>query len=1246
MYLKDLTLRGFKSFASATRFRFEPGITAIVGPNGSGKSNVVDALAWVMGEQGAKSLRGSAMSDVIFAGSNERGALGRAQVELTIDNSDGKLPIAYSEVTISRTMFRSGGSEYAINRQPVRLLDVQELLSDTGLGRQMHVVVGQGQLDAVLTASPQDRRAFIDEAAGVAKHRRRKERALRKLESMDVSLIRVLDLTEELRARLRPLARQAKAAREAEGVRQQTAYAKARLLADDLVSANDRLQRESASLLALRDQSASTSDKIAQAKEEQQRLERMLSKNQREIERASDRYRDFKEQAQRLLSITELARERAAGAARVPVAISDTAVSLAEEKAEEARVEAVKMQTSVIAAKTAYEKAVAEREKLERLSVLATKSVREQESRHEALLRDYQKNLRQQESARAAVENGKRQLAAAEARLGEAVLRQDAAQRNVAQSDSDASRVENPADRVTVQYEEAAAAEQIQRDRLQEAERTERTLAEDLSRFASRRDTLRASLAGRQEGENKKNENARKVSQIVENSNTLGRLESFLTIDRGWEEAISALLAAHGNALVLKNQDALWDLAAQLPGAADAKQALTTGFLVAGDGEQAQLSTDQEDPHENEGGPHAAPINDDLGNLLGRPALSVVSAEQSVGAALSRLLSGRWVANDNAAALRLLEKGGRQVHAVATKEGAVLSREFLRLRGEPGSSTLSLRGDLAEAERETAKAEKSLAGASAAVIDLRFALQKAAALREQSLNELRANDAKRAKRAQEEAKNRATLHAAQSEVRRLEAQTAEVRGALEAATLQLESFSVGQNREAPVSLEEAMSDARGELAAAQQRTQDAWQAENQLRMEWHIATERQTATDRQMRAFATQANSLREDRVRQLDREMKAKSTVAAAQTVANRAFEASVVAEAGAERALAGRTGLREHHDQLVARKDRVQQTLTRLEVSVAASSQNLLQAEVAHAQLEQTLADLISSTKTFVRDYASVLPDDLTAAEDLDDAAEDADVTEEFTPGEVTNSALPQLALKLISGFGPHLPWSEAESDPVPFTRELASAALRKAERTLSRLGVVNPLAIQEYEAAQSRYDFLLAQVEDLNQSKADLLALIREVDAQVKIAFNEAFESTAQNFERVFVRLFPGGTGRLELTDPADPLATGIEIYARPSGKRVTRLSLLSGGERSLAALAYLIAIFQARPSPFYILDEVEAALDDVNLSRVLSLLRDLGEQSQLLIITHQKRTMELADALYGVSMKSGVTAVMSHRMNSAE
>ncbi|MGL5853190.1 MAG: chromosome segregation SMC family protein, partial [Phycicoccus sp.] len=310
MYLKTLTLKGFKSFASATTLRLEPGITCVVGPNGSGKSNVVDALAWVMGEQGAKSLRGGKMEDVIFAGTAGRPPLGRAEVSLTIDNTDGALPIDYSEVTITRTMFRGGGSEYAINGTGCRLLDVQELLSDSGLGREMHVIVGQGQLDTVLRASPEERRGFIEEAAGVLKHRRRKERALRKLETMEANLTRVQDLTGEIRRQLGPLGRQAEAARRAAVIQTDARDARLRLLADDLVQLTSVLEQEVADETALVERRTIVEDAVADLRGRLTEVEHRATEAAPELTLAQERFVRLLSLRDRLVSTRSVAAER------------------------------------------------------------------------------------------------------------------------------------------------------------------------------------------------------------------------------------------------------------------------------------------------------------------------------------------------------------------------------------------------------------------------------------------------------------------------------------------------------------------------------------------------------------------------------------------------------------------------------------------------------------------------------------------------------------------------------------------------------------------------------------------------------------------------------------------------------------------------------------------------------------------------------------------------------------------------
>ncbi|MEU8269653.1 AAA family ATPase, partial [Sphaerisporangium sp. NPDC049002] len=310
MYLKNLTLRGFKSFASATALRFEPGITCVVGPNGSGKSNVVDALAWVMGEHSAKSLRGGKMEDVIFAGTSSRPPLGRAEVTLTIDNSDGALPIDYTEVTISRLMFRSGQSEYAINGDTCRLLDIQELLSDSGIGREMHVIVGQGQLDTVLHAGPEERRAFIEEAAGVLKHRKRKEKALRKLDAMQANLTRVQDLANELRRQLKPLGRQAEIARKAAVIQADLRDARLRLLADDVVRLRTHLDREAADEATVRARRAQVEADLEQGQARETELEAAEGAAQPRLATAQETFYRLAALKERLHSVETLATER------------------------------------------------------------------------------------------------------------------------------------------------------------------------------------------------------------------------------------------------------------------------------------------------------------------------------------------------------------------------------------------------------------------------------------------------------------------------------------------------------------------------------------------------------------------------------------------------------------------------------------------------------------------------------------------------------------------------------------------------------------------------------------------------------------------------------------------------------------------------------------------------------------------------------------------------------------------------
>ena len=1180
MYLKDLTLRGFKSFASTTRFHFEPGITAIVGPNGSGKSNVVDALAWVMGEQGAKSLRGGNMADVIFAGSQTRPALGRAQVELTIDNSDGRLPIAYSEVTISRTMFRSGGSEYAINKQPVRLLDVQELLSDSGLGRQMHVIVGQGQLDAVLRASPLDRRAFIDEAAGVAKHRKRKERALRKLETMDQNLVRVLDLTEEIRRQLRPLARQAKAAREAAGVRARADYARSRLLAADLAESAARLEKEKAALAAMRSANAEAEGGARRLSQELSQVRGELARLTHLGEAAQERYRDFRELAGRLQATAELAIERGAAADRVPSAITDDAVSIAFERAQEAELEAKQAASAAEQAEAKLGEAQQGREEAQKRATSVRSELLRQQGAFQERLEAYRKFETGRERALANVAAAEQRVQASREAAAESEARLQALPQLPPEP---AGQSRSPSQDA---YESAAKEETAARARLEAQERAQSAATQSVARLSSQVETLARSLGRALKGP--AGTWAREVAGVSPD----GTLSELLTVQRGWEQAVEALLGTMDSARVLSQGTSTEQLLSQ---------AGTNGY----DGVTGLISQGKMKPSSLEG------------NDYGAPALAVTSVPETLSAALHELLGDCWVSESASSALTLLE-AFPQLRLVATRGGVVFTRHSVHLPSEVGTSTITLRAEHSKAQEQADAAEEKLREVSLQTSEARSAFMAATARREAALEDLRASDAKRAEVAGERARVAALIHAGEAELERAKEAVGGAESSLEQARQVLAKIQELVT-ERPEPSEELLAQAQEELDQAEKTLEAKREEETTARMAAHVARERSRSMSAQSAAFTAQAGRLREERSQQLQRESSARQVGRAAKAIAERAAAGAERASEAASACEAERRelNLQRHEKQLAA--DRLQTRLAGSEAAQAGAREQLLQAEVAFAGRQGTHENAQLQVLSFLGLEAPSEPT-------LEWPSELQSQVDEF-----------------LRRFGPHNPWSpQGEDESVAFDRVLAGDALARAERQLARLGVVNPLAVEEHAALASRLEFLEGQVEDLGRSKADLLELVREVDNQVRESFIAAFADTADKFREVFQRLFPGGKGRLELTDPEDPLETGVEIFARPVGKKVTRLSLLSGGERSLAALAYLIAIFLARPSPFYVMDEVEAALDDTNLSRVLSLFEDLSKESQLLVITHQKRTMEIADALYGLSMKDGVTAVVSHKM----
>ena len=1270
MYLKSLTLRGFKSFASATTLRLEPGITCVVGPNGSGKSNVVDALAWVMGEQGARAMRGGNMADVIFAGAGSRPALGRAQADLTIDNSDGLLDIEYSEVTISRTLFRGGGSEYQINGAPARLLDVQELLSDTGMGRQMHVIVGQGQLDAILSSTPEERRGFIEEAAGVLKHRRRKERALKKLADMDANLVRVLDLTNEIHRQLGPLARQARTARRAHVIQARVRDARARLLADDLVAARDRLDAHSASEEATARRRAQLEGELASAREGLAALEDQERQWGPRVEEAGRAWSSLTTITERLRGTHMAAGQKVALRRQPEPEPSGEDPQVLDEAAARAGEEDARLLAQVEAARTALAARTRERGQCEdadeaasRRLALVNARVADHRERAARLAGDIATAVSRHESAQGEAERAHRAADAAIARRG-------AAEAELAgMEDPSGSAYGGDAGGAAGRHREASRARDEARARVDALLGREREARAERARWESRRDTLAQSL-----------QPADETADLLGGDGVLGLAAESVRAEPGFEDAVAALLSPYTDAVVVADaQAALEQLerakrrgggmirmvvagggAGVDPGAGGAAGPTAGAEPGAGSAGADPGPGAAEDSEAGAGagavGAHAdvdAVRAAGMGELPEgvRPARRVVSLGERAGA-LAALLDGAVVAAEPREALAALRAGG--VRVAVTRGGDVLGRGTVTGSGARASSTLALRASHEEAERRAEEAAASCEGVARELEAANSALDAAVREASTALRELRAQDAQRAKAEGEYARAASAAKAAEAEARRAQdsARRADdqVEWAFRALEEARERAAAAESVEEPESVEEAQADA----AEAVRRAKEAREAETRARLELRALEERSRQVQARARSLRQAAAREREARAARARREAQRRAELERARDVEEAAAKALAVAEGAVREAAEERSFAERERARVAEEVARARRAADQASVELGALTSAAYRDEVARAELRMRVEHIEARAVEELSIEADALVEEFgphmlvpVIAED-EGAGGGAGPVPAGVPAGRARKAKPEPAVgDAASGEAPRRGRRGAEgpagaSAGRPFVRAEQEEALRRAKRDLEKLGRVNPLALEEHEALAARHKFLVDQVQDLKSSKADLLRIVEDVDRRVEEAFTSAFADTREQFAHTFSVLFPGGTGDMVLTDPQDMLTTGIEIEAKPAGKKVKRLSLLSGGERSLAAIAFLVAIFKARPSPFYVMDEVEAALDDVNLSRLLTIFKELQQASQLIVVTHQKRTMEIADALYGVTMRDGVTTVVSQRL----
>lgn len=1027
-----MNLKGFKSFASSTTLNFEQGITCVVGPNGSGKSNVVDALSWVMGEQGAKSLRGGKMEDVIFAGTSGRAPLGRAEVSVTIDNTDGVLPIDFTEVTITRVLFRNGASEYLLNGETTRLLDIQELLSDSGIGREMHVIVGQGQLDAILLANPEERRAFIEEAAGVLKHRKRKEKAIRKLDSMQTNLARIQDLTVELRRQLKPLGKQAEVARKASIIQSDVRDAKLRLMADDMLRMRNEMELEVADENVLRQRKEQVESELNSARSREIELDTIAASENPQLIAAQENFYRLTAQREQIRAVQNLSSERA---------------RFLSEEAEEAKASG-------------------------RDPVLLDQEAQQLRNEEKELANNVNKSQEQLDTDSNLLKAIEDKLALEESRVS-AALRAIADQREgTARQEGHINGLRSRIDATSGEVNRLTEARNSVEQRLKNYRENFATIETQISSLAASEPGL-DSLFEKLKVEMKNSEKDLKVLteklQSTEKlrAGSLGRLTAF-------KEITELVKTSENTSLISKVDDLTSNCEVEV-----------NKVSVDCDRIRFELSS----------------ANDDFNKIS--------SEYESV---LSKL-------NESDAAMTGLA-------------------EQLAISGQ------NVKNSVDEFDR--------LNSALQAAIDQRNSDERD----------------------------------------------------LAAALAQFESHQT------PVEPDLTnLEDLRSQVSGARSK-------EVESRLNLRTIEERKDALSQRAEALENQAAAERESASRSISRRENRAQAAITAQDIADTAYEAliqieSSIARAGSER--------------------------ERLETSRSSREGEILSLRTIGRELSIELEKLTSS----------VHKDEIARAE------------QRLRIEQLETKAVEELGIDvqaLINEYGPSndVPtFYENEQgefvpgDLIPYRRDQQEKRLSQAEKSLTLLGKINPLALEEYSSLEERLRYLAEQLEDLKKTKKDLLDIIKEVDDRVQQIFTEAYEDTAREFELVFARLFPGGDGKLILTNPSDILTSGVDVEARPPGKRVKRLSLLSGGERSLVAVALLIAIFKARPSPFYVMDEVEAALDDTNLGRLLGVFEELREKSQLIIITHQKRTMEIADALYGVTMRGdGVSEVISQRIREVD
>jgi len=1181
MYLKSLVLKGFKSFADRSALSLEPGITAVVGPNGSGKSNISDAVLWVLGERNAKHLRGQAMEDVIFAGSSARKSVGVAEVDLVLDNSDGTLPVEYSEVAITRRMYRSGESEYLINGVLARRMDVLDILHDSGLGTGTHSIISQGSLDSILQSRPEDRRALIEEAAGVLKHKQRKAKSERKLAAMDAHLARVRDVAAEVERQLGPLERKAKRARAYQELAAELAEMSLALAVDDLRTLRGGWDEASAREKALSAELEEKRAAIAKAEELSEELQERIRRESADAGELSRRHRRASSAVERFDGATLLLHEKRRAAQGYE---AELRVTLEANKGRRAQAEGDRAQAEEQLAEVRRERARADAD-VERL---ASDQARNAESRR-ALEREADELERAKRDAERERERVRRELAETQESLASGLAHVRLIEGHgkelelqLERAQTEASSLSKAAENAEASREEVAKEEGAARERVGAALSAREAARRALDEARDAASSLSSEIRGLEELERASAVSGPARAWVLDHADDLGdRIEPVahaVRASEGFEALVERLLGSDVSALLVD----------------DASRARAVASALSACEEEGEVVLM---PRAGEARA-ACPAREAAAAGLGLALVDELSYADADADAVEALLGDVAVCDGVEEAFAAHARGANGVRFV-TRDGCVV---WPNGKVSLGAAVVDdEEGALARARRL-----EELRSRRAAAEEARAAAEEAAEAAEEELRRAQADSLKLSQRL---AELRGTADAARADARRAEEKLASVRREFEDIERQRAQAerTVAEARPSAEALESRLGELGRKLEEGAARFDEAQEAVVPLRKE--AARVRDALAEAKLKAATL------------------AERETYTARVVDARARDLEAVARSDAE--------AREALARKVAAQERVEPLLALFEELEASARRWTRELEDAASAAQDSSAGLHAQAN-----------DARAAARAAHDAFDDANAR--LSAARVEKGRLEVQVDAAVNAIvcDCGVPLDRALEVPALEDRGVAEEAAFKLRRRIANMGTINPDAAEEYEQIKARYDYLSAQLADLDGARRALAKIVRVIDARMKDDFVRTYEAVDANFREIFAVLFPGGSASLSLVDPDDLENTGVEVTAQPRGKRITKMMLMSGGEKSLTALALLFAVYRIRATPFYILDEVEAALDDSNLRRLTAYLDSLRDSTQLIMITHQRRTMEMADVLFGVSMQSdGVTKVVSQKLENA-